>query len=257
MKYLEIFRNFKKKSENLLSYNIKNVYDKVSLYKLADKIYSVIIEDNHLRAMTFLRFQEYYESSSEEFKGKKFKWDRYIQWYKSSDSPNGEKECFTYGDDWSGFNIPSESIENCLLDIDDKNYYDNIMISIVNTIRNEEKENFYLIGVDKLDLNSDLLDHEMAHGFYYTDIKYRNNANNLIKLIPINEKDDISKVILELGYNESVLNDEIQAYMSTGLYDKMNKSLKKYTPQFEKNFKEFKIKHKANSIKLEIIYEPY
>ena len=50
------------------------------------------------------------------------------------------------------------------------------MISIVNTIRNEEKENFYLIGVDKLDLNSDLLDHEMKNGFYYTDIKYRNNA---------------------------------------------------------------------------------
>ena len=46
-------------------------------------------------------------------------------------------EIFTYGDDWCGFDIPSETIENCLSDIDDKNTYDDIMISIVDTIKED------------------------------------------------------------------------------------------------------------------------
>jgi len=251
MKYLKIFEEF----NNLLPYDIKNLYDQISLYKLADRIYSIVVKDSHLRAMIFLRFQEYYESSSNEFKGQKFKWDRYIQWYKSSDSPEGEKECFTYGEDWTGFNIPSEAIEHCLSNIDDRGPYDDIMTTIINTIRKRESGNFYLLGIEELGANSWVLDHEMAHGFYYTDIEYRNSVNNLIKTLPNKEKIDISNVILELGYNQSVVNDEIQAYMSTGIYRKMNDSLKKYTPRFEDNFSRFKKIHNASPIKISIDFK--
>ncbi len=248
MKHVKLFEEF----NNLLTYDIKDTYNQISLYKLADRIYSVVVEDSHLRAMIFLRFQEYYESSSEEFKGQKFKWDRYIQWYKGPDSPEGEKECFTYGDDWTGFNIPSEAIEHCLVDIDDRGPYDDIMSTIINTIRQEEKGNFYLLGIEELGDDSWVLDHEMAHGFYYTDVEYRNKVNNLIRTLPLQEKEDITKVILDLGYNQSVVNDEIQAYMSTGIYHKMNKSLKRYTPRFEENFKKFKKIHNAHPIKIEV-----
>ena len=249
MKHIKTFESYKE-----LTYNLNNLFDQINLYKVADGIYCVEIKDQQLRAMTFLRLQEYYESGSEEFQGKKFKWDRYIQWYKSSEGPRGEKEVFTYGSDWTGFNIPSESIENCLKEVDDPNKYDDIMVSIITEIKEREDGKFYLIGVDELDLSSGLLDHEMAHGFYYTDIEYRNNMNDLILDLPVELREKISEVILDLGYNKSVLNDEIQAYMSTGIIDEMDEELNDYTKSFEKVFKKAKIKHSSNSEKIEVTF---
>jgi hypothetical protein len=248
--------NEKSKSfnEKLLPYDINNTYNRISLYKVADKIYSVIVEDRSLRAFLFLRFQEYYESSSSEFQNRNFKWDRYIQWYKSSEGPHGEKDIFTYGDDWTGFNLPSQAIENCLSGIEDHNKYDDMMISIMKSIREDESGNFYLIAVDNLDINNDLLDHELAHGFYYTDVDYRNRMNSIINQMPREEVIGISNVIIGMGYNKSVLNDEIQAYMSTGIADDMSESLSKYTSHFEREFKLAKAKHKMSPIKMKISF---
>lgn len=253
MRHLKNFEIFNERA--LLPYNLKDLYNKISLYKMADRIYAVVISDMQLRAMTFLRFQEFYESGSEEFQGKKFKWDRYIQWYKSSEGPMGEREAFTYGSDWSGFNLPSEAIEKCLEDIDDPNKYDDIMISIVNEIRKEEKNSFYLIAVDKMDIESGLLDHEMAHGFYYTDSRYKSTMIDLINLLPAGPRKNISDIIIDYGYSELVLNDEIQAYMSTGLASKMDKDLNNYNSSFKKSFGEFKKIHHAVPIKMNVNYE--
>ena len=253
MKYLKNFEMFNERA--LLPYNIKDMHDKISLYKMADRIYCVVIPDMQLRAMTFLRFQEFYESGSEEFQGKKFKWDRYIQWYKSSEGPMGEREAFTYGSDWSGFNLPSEAIEKCLEDIDDPNKYDDVMISIVNEIRKEERNSFYLIAVDKMDMESGLLDHEMAHGFYYTDPQYKIEMSKLISQLPDGPRNNISKIILDYGYSESVLNDEIQAYMSTGLASKMDKILNESRPPFVEAFSHFKQIHHAVPTKMNVNYE--
>lgn len=240
--------------EALLTYNLENLFKQVELYKVADGIYCVVIESQQLRAFTFLRIQEYYESSSSEFQGNKFTWDKYIQWYKSSDGPTGEKDVFTYGSDWSGFNIPSEAIENCMKEVDDPNRYDDLMVSIITEIKERENDKYYIIGVDELDVNSGLLDHELAHGFYYTDKEYRTKMNNLVNSLPKDEKKSISDVIIGIGYNESVLNDEIQAYMSTGIIDRMSDSLKNYTEKFEKVFKEAKQKHHATPQKIEVTY---
>jgi hypothetical protein len=240
--------------EALLTYNLENLFKQVELYKVADGIYCVVIESQQLRAFTFLRLQEYYESSSNEFQGNKFTWDRYIQWYKSSEGPTGEKDVFTYGSDWSGFNIPSESIEKCMEEVDDPNRYDDLMVSIITEIKERENDKYYIIGVDELDVNSDLLDHELAHGFYYTDKEYRTKMNNLVNSLPKEEKKAISDVIIGIGYNESVLNDEIQAYMSTGIIDRMPKSLSNYTEKFEKVFKEAKQRHHATPQKIELTY---
>lgn len=238
MKHIKKFESFK-----LLTFDMNKIYQQIYLYKMVDKIYCVVIKEQGLRSMTFLRFQEYYESASDEFRGKKFTWDKYIQWYKSPDSPYGEKDVFTYGSDWTGFNLPSEAIENCLKEIDDFNKYDEIMVSIMNVIKEQEEGKFYLIGVDELHTDNDLLDHEMAHGFYYTDSKYRSEMDNLTSQIPEEQKKSISKVILEMGYSHTVLNDEIQAYMSTGIIDRMDESLLDYTPKFERNFRKYKRLH--------------
>lgn len=249
MKHLKTFENYKQ-----LNYNLEDLFKQVELHKVADGIYCVVIKSQQLRAFTFLRIQEYYESSSSEFQGNKFTWDKYIQWYKSPEGPTGEKEVFTYGSDWSGFNIPSEAIEKCMEEVDDPNRYDDLMVSIITEIKERENDKYYIIGVDELDVNSDLLDHELAHGFYYTDKEYRTKMNNLVNLLPTDEKKLISDVIIGIGYNESVLNDEIQAYMSTGLIDRMDESLKKYTNKFEQVFKEAKQKHHAIPQKIELTY---
>lgn len=236
--------------KNLLTYNIQDMHNEIKLIKVADKIYTLVIKDMQLRAMLFLRFQEYYESSSDEFQGKKFLWDRYIQWYKE----NGKnKEVFTYGSDWTGFNLPSQTIENCLSDIDDFNKYDETMVSVMKTIRKQEKGNFYLMGVEEID--GDVLEHECAHGFYYTDVDYRNKMNNLINLLPSDKREGLSKLITDMGYSESVVSDEIQAYMSTGLIDKMNHlKLDKFTKGFEKVFNDFRKIHQSDPFEIKIEY---
>jgi hypothetical protein len=250
MKHLKTFEKF-----NLLPYNTSDLHNQISLYKVADKIYCVVIKDQQLRAYVFLRLQEYYESASQEFQGQKFTWDKYMQWYKSADSPYGEKEVFTYGSDWSGFNLPSESIENCMKEIDDPNFYDEVMVSIITEIKEHEDGKFYLIGVDELDVSNDLLDHELAHGFYYTDDLYRSKMNGLISFMDQEARESIAKTIVEIGYNPSVVKDETQAYLSTGLIDRMDKDLlSKYTKEFEMVFKNARLKHHTKPQKLEITF---
>lgn len=248
MQYIKTFEGFKQ-----LGYNLEDLFKQVELYKVADGIYCVVIEPRQLRAFTFLRVQEYYESSSDKFQGKKFTWDKYIQWY-NTEGPTGEKEIFTYGSDWSGFNIPSEAIENCYKEVDDPNRYDDLMVSIITEIKEREGGKFYLIGVDKLDINSDLLDHELAHGFYYTDSDYRTKMNTLVTQLPDEMRESISETIIDIGYNESVVNDEIQAYMSTGIIDSMDESLNDYTEDFEKVFKNAKQKHHSHPEKIELTF---
>lgn len=248
---IDTYGNYDIFENKLLTYNIQDMYDSINLYKVADKIYTIVISDKYLRAMLFLRFQEYYESSSAEFQGKKFLWDRYIQWYKET---SGNKELFTYGADWTGFNLPSQSIENCLSDIDDLNKYDEVMISIVKTIRKEVPHgHFYLLGVEELD--GHVLEHEIAHGYYYTNSDYRNKMNDLISLLPSDKKEGLSNLITSIGYSESVVSDEIQAYMSTGLISRMDVlKLESLTKNFEKTFNYFRRKSKSDPIEIKIEY---
>jgi hypothetical protein len=247
MKYVKTFENFKE-----LPYDLKKLFEQVELYKVADSVYCVVIKSRQLRAFTFLRVQEYYESASSNFQGKKFTWDNYIQWYKTISK--GDKEVFTYGGDWNGFNIPSEAIENCYNEVDDPNRYDDLMVSIVTEIKERESGKFYLIGVDKLDEGNDLLDHELSHGFFYTDSDYRDKMTRLVDDLPDKIGKSIETSILELGYNESVLYDEIQAYMSTGLSDDMDPSINEWTEDFEMVFSEAKRKHYTKPEKIELTF---
>lgn len=254
MKYLQTFEKFITDTSRLLQGKISDVHDSISLYKVADRIYTVVIEDDYLRGMVFMRCQEFYESSSPEFQGQKFTWNRYMDWYKS-EGPGAGKEEFTYGADWAGFNLPSESIEKCMSDIDDPNEYDHCMASIIKAIRKQESANFYLLGVEKLDVNSDVLDHEMAHGFWYTDPEYKKSMLNLIQKADKSLIKKLSDIIIGYGYNESVLPDEVQAYLSTGLASKMQGfGLEELMPEFENNFQSFKLKHETQPIEIKIDY---
>ena len=190
----------------------------IELFHCGDHIWAIKSPDRQTRALMFMRPQEYYESAFDEIIGKQFKVSRFVDIYKQ----HYGKQQFTYGTDWSGFNIPSNVLEECMFNIpeDEINNWDKLMISTINTIKEVEGEhNYYLLGVDEL--ANELLEHEFAHAMYFTLPEYKAEMSKLNDECDPVVKDMMYKCITEYGYADHVLPDEMQAYMSTGLGSKM------------------------------------
>lgn len=226
--------------KRLLSINIEDYLETIELYKCGDHIYAVKILDSHSRAMLFLRPQEFYESMFDDIISKQFKFDDFQKKYKQH---YGKKE-FTYGADWSGFNIPSTILEECMYNIssDDVNTYDKIMLSIIERIKEEEGDSkYYLLGVDEL--SNDLLEHEFAHAMFYTLSEYKSTMLRLNSECDPHIRDSMYKCITDYGYADHVLPDELQAYMSTGLGSMMIElnmpNISEYTNKYREVFQSF------------------
>ena len=201
-------------------------------------IFAVIIKDDYDRALLFSCYQEFYESPFKEIRGKFFRLEDLMRIY----IKKNKKDFFTYHRDWSGYNIPSHIIKKRFDNTDIQNDYDWIMWDIVKHCDVENLGNpFYLIGVDKI--KSTTMDHEIAHGLFYTNKEYRNECQVLVDRITRIDYKFIMGKLLELGYvkDKIIIDDEIQAFMSTGLYRTFNKPfIRKYVKDFEKNFKKYK-----------------
>ena len=222
MKLIKSYKLFVEKlitdTNYLLSPKIEDFLKTIELYHCGDHIWAVKADSSDTRAMIFLRPQEYYESSFDEIIGKQFKFSRFMDIYKQH---YGKQE-FTYGSDWSGFNIPSTVLEECMFNIpeDEINTYDKIMLSVISTIKEVEKDHkYYLLGVDEL--ANRLLEHEFAHAMWFTLPEYKEEMSKLNDECDQTVKDMMYKCITEYGYADHVLPDEMQAYMSTGLGKKM------------------------------------
>ena len=226
-------------------YNTGINYSKnLSLYCLGDSIYSVVSSDSQLLAMTFLRPQEYYESRFPEIFRTQFKISNFNEIYMEWTG----KDKFTYCEDWGGYNLPSNILEECMFNLDqsDINYYDEIMFFLIKTIKMREgNKPYYLIGVDSLTGN--VLEHEFAHGMYHTVPEYKTKMDALTANLPPHVKNGMLKGLSAYGYVDDVIDDEIQAFISTGLAYEMvelkirgiNKEMKKY----KQVFKEYYEKH--------------
>ena len=185
-----------------ISYRIKEV---------KPNIYAVIIKDKYDRAMTFCRAQEYYESPSPKFRGKEFSiWD-YMKWYHERNG-NG----FSYGNDWSGFNIPVKIIKECYNKLNKiESPYDKAMDEILSflSLKVESKDGYVIsCGIAK----GDTFNHELCHGLYYTNKDYKKQMDNLTKGLPKKYYNVFRYNLLQMGYASKVINDEIQAYIQYG-----------------------------------------
>jgi hypothetical protein len=229
-------------TNRLLEPRIEQYLNTISLYHCGEHIWAIQIKDSHSRAMVFLRSQEYYESAFEEIIRHQFKVSKYMDMYKQH---YGKQE-FTYGSDWSGFNIPSDILEECMFNIeqDEINNYDKIMLSIIHKIKETEGDDkYYLLGVDEL--NNDLLEHEFAHAMYFVLPEYKSDMTKLNKDCDRIVKESMYKCITEYGYADHVLPDELQAYLSTGLGRKMKEAkipgiemeMKKHREIFDRYYK--------------------
>jgi hypothetical protein len=224
---------------------IKHYLVKGELKEVAPHIYCVAVEDAYDRAMLFSRYQEFYESPIKGIRNRFFTLEGLMKRYRD----HYKKETFTYPEDWAGYNIPSYSLEKAIEKFGDKymTEYDEIMQHIVSecetksySLNNCTKHNWYLIGTDNF--KSRTMNHEMAHALYYTNSEYKRNCDALISKIKKSDYNKLNKALVGIGYldNKKIIDDEIQAFMSTGLYSKLDdEKLKPYTKEFIKNFKLF------------------
>ena len=213
-------------------------------YKIEEvrpNIFAVIVKDHYHRAMLFLRVQEYYESPNPEFRGKNFNiWD-YIEWYSRRN-----KDVFTYPFDWGGFNIPLKTAWNCYEKLNEyESPYDAVMDEIIRTIemimfnkKNTRNWNGYIIGAPSLD--DDTFEHEVCHGLYATNKEYKELVDEVTIAIPFKDYQTFRKNLLKMGYNGIVIDDEIQAYLSTNYeYSKFSKGVsKKLCKELHKQYKQ-------------------
>lgn len=206
------------------------------------KIFCVTVDDDYDRAMLFCRYQEFYESPTKRFRGKYFTWIEYMRYYKD----HWKKDTFTYPIDWSGYNIPSTVLEKGIDTFYKETEYDVVMNEIFFYCANyplrfnKTRSDWYLIGASSKDLKT--MDHEIAHGLFFTNKDYRLEMLVQLTSIPQKTRDKIDKKLIKMGYvnDRKILDDEAQAFLSTGLYNGLDiKEIKKHEKEFIKIFKKY------------------
>ena len=213
------------------------------LKEILPNIFAVRVEDGYQRAMLFVRSQEHYESAFPEIRGKHFDMFSFMETYRKWKG----MEYFSYPDDWAGFNVPGEIVELCTKHVLDARNglfptpYDYIMDSVIRLIKSKigTETKYYLLGVDKFD--SKTMDHELAHGLYHVNLEYKTSTYELVLNLPKKIYEGMERILLDMGYCDDVVCDEIQAYMSTGLSPDMSKisGIKKETKVFRENLKKY------------------
>jgi len=150
--------------------------------------------------MALIRFQEHYDSP--EFKNKCFTLDEFKAWYMKEKN----SETFTYYTDWAGYNFPDTALtafqEERFADLTDA---EKAILRRVSQV----KGRFYVIGSEGRD--DETFRHEMAHAFYYLEPEYREKAESIVNSY---NTTPIKNWLEGRGYDDDVMIDEIQAYMS-------------------------------------------
>jgi len=206
---------------------------KMKIKKIYPNIFLVTFDKRYDLCMTFLRFQEFYESPK--FRNKYFELEEFMDWW----ADKYGKGSFDYVTKWSGFNIPgyiickwveqmmlcngrfrakekalSNQILKKLCHYNDSNNFNGDFDSL---------KNIYIIGVHtecSKDVLRECKAHEVAHAFYRLYREYKEGCKELLKNTPSEIKAKATEALIKLGYNKKVFDDELQAYFSTGEYDK-------------------------------------
>jgi hypothetical protein len=149
-------------------------------------------------ADTFIRFQEHYENPK--FKSQIFTLGQLKSWYSTNYGAD------TYHEDWSGFNFPSNVLKPFREGLFDPLTQEEQKLLHLLRYRHD---NFYIIGAQ----DDVTLRHELSHALYHYSVKYKISVDQLCKKYQ-KELRKVATHILNLGYDKSVLNDELQAYIT-------------------------------------------
>jgi hypothetical protein len=149
---------------------------------------------------TFIRFQEFYEHPNKKYKNKTFTLGDIKNYYSLKYGAD------IYSELWIGFNFPSLVLVPFKQGLFDPLTPQEKELLGLLKYRND---NYYIIGAQ----NNSTLRHELSHAMYGYDIKYKESIDSFIKK---NAKgfSKVSQHIVKKGYDKSVLNDELQAYIT-------------------------------------------
>lgn len=189
------------------------------LTKEKDRIYHLNFDSPYDCAMAFLRYQEYYESENPRFYRKAFTIASYTDWYVKHNKRNDTGK-FTYHEDWSGFNFQTKIIDEVInLGIPDPNHYDTLMKGILEMIKsNADSDDCYIIGTSGKKEESAFI-HEMAHALFYTNELYRTKIISVYESQELAVRNFLSNRLMEAGYAESSVIDEVQAFTIEGRFN--------------------------------------
>jgi hypothetical protein len=178
-------------------------------------------------ANIFIRFQEYYESPLPEIKGKVFTLGMLRAAYSRDSRRSKSGGGFTYipgnffEGDWNGFNIPSYALDPFIKGLfDPLTPQEQDMITLFGC----REGSFYIIGVHEEKGTDYALNHEIAHGLFYTVPAYRRAVE---KILNEHELSDFQQLVVGMGYADDpyILTDETHAYLGVDFeWMKKNKS---------------------------------
>lgn len=175
----------------------------MEIKKISNNIIMLDFDTQKELASTFLRFQEHYESPK--FRGEIFTLGQYRDWYSQ------EYGAYTYCDDWNGFNIPSSVLEPFK-----KGLFDPLTKEEVEfmDLFGHRTDKFYIIGIHSG--GKDTKKHEIAHALYFLNEEYKKSIDEILYRLKEGHENiynDLCNYLKKLGYHESVINDECQAYI--------------------------------------------
>ena len=205
------------------------------------RIYSFTYGNTYDLCMSLVRMQEFYESP--EFKGMHFTLEEYMDYWSRTHGHGA----FTYPAVWGGFNIPGKVLKNWInLFCDDVRPREKELIDIIlENVPFHDWDNSYFIFVASNEKNvSDIEEHEVAHGMYGVYKDYKKSCDLLIKGSSVRAVEAAKRKLLKMGYDESVIFDEIQAYWSTSS-KKYSKSALSGRATFIKNYEKYRSKDYA------------
>lgn len=176
--------------------------------EIRKNVFLVETENLYDLSSMFIRPQEFFESPFDNIRGKYFSLLEFMDTYAQA---NGG---FTYLSDWSGFNIPGTVFLRFFKTFNyDLSPKESILFERINDFRINATEDFYVIGAVKN--NKETFNHEIAHAYWYLYSEYKNKMRSMLRDKFKNKIGVVKKSLIERGYNEFVLEDEIQAYLST------------------------------------------
>jgi len=195
------------------------------------RLFHLQFKDDYEMGMTFVRLQEFYESSSLRFRGQAFTLEQYMDWY-SREYGNGG--VFTYTGDWEGYNVPSHFFA-CFLKVFESDPRSGGLRSrecdlkdalfkrgLIPDINPNHPQRYQIIATAGKGLVK--FEHEIRHGLFYLIPEYRSEIEAVIKRYKLTR---FRRMLLKVGYFKDVLVDEIQAYVLTGPLDDLPNSVKR------------------------------
>ena len=158
-------------------------------------------------AMTFIRMQEWYESTNPQFKGQAFSLEAYMDWYVREFG--GKKERFTYPD-WTAFNVPRRAVLAVFNGFSQISAKEQWLFRQLIDGGAFSTPNFYLIGTRK-GAQKDF-EHEYRHALFALNEHYREEISLIVDQYEVPSL----RGWMSRYYAPEVLKDEIQAYALTG-----------------------------------------